>query len=136
MRLELECLCFGSGASVSIEGRTIQLPTEWDPREQTARAAHLAWHRVEPPWDEPSQAPCEARVARALAREVEAHALELDTRRALGVTSKRYPFEAAYFAAPAAERSDRLRDYFTAPPHGDGSVPDFAAQYRARCRRP
>ena len=69
-----------------------------------------------------------------MAREADAHALELDTRRALRVTTARYPFESEYFATPPARRRDWLRDYFAAHPQGDGVVPGFVDQYRARCQ--
>jgi hypothetical protein len=131
--LDLQCLCFGAGTSTSVEGQTINLPSDWDLREQTARAAHLALHRRQPPWPPRSDAPCEARIENALLREGEAHALELETRHALGLATVRYPFEADYFSAPPAQRGARLHDYFRAHPDGDGVVPGFVAQYRARC---
>jgi hypothetical protein len=132
--LELRCLCFGTGASTSIEGQNICLPADWERREQTARAAHLASHRREQPWTDHDDATCPVRVERALEREADAHALELETRRALGVAGTRYPFESDYFAKPPAQRHRWLHDYFAAHPTGDGVVPGFAASYRARCR--
>lgn len=131
--LDLSCVCFGSGASTSVEGQNIELSVEWEPRERAARAAHLALHRKLPPWTPRSPDACDARVERALEREVEAHLLELDTRRALGVTSQRYPFEPEYWKLPAPQRAAWLLSYFRANPEGDGIVPGFASQYRARC---
>ncbi len=78
---------------------------------------------------------CEARVALALSREVDAHALELETRRALGVATTRYPFEAQYLATAPDQRRRWLYDYFMAHPDGDGTVPGFLSEYRARCAR-
>jgi hypothetical protein len=132
--LDLRCLCFGTGPSTSIEGQTINLPADWDVREQTARAAHLALHRQQPPWPLESDATCAARVERALAAEIDAHALELETRSALGVATTRYPFEADYLAAPPAQRRRWLHDYLVAHPNGDGVIPGFVSQYRARCQ--
>lgn len=131
--LDLRCLCFGTGPSASVEGQTIDLPSDWEPREQTARAAHLAQHRQHPPWSPNSDAACEARVESAITLEADAHALELETRRALGVATTRYPFESGYFVTPPAQRRAWLHDYFVAHPEGDGVVPGFASQYRARC---
>lgn len=133
-KLDFRCLCFGAGASTSVEGQNIYLSSDWDLREQTARAAHLALHRSQPPWTEHSDAPCTARVDRALDREADAHVLELETKRALGVLSPRYPFESDYFATPPAQRHALLREYFVAHPTGDGTVPGFLASYQARCR--
>ena len=132
--LDLGCLCFGREPSTSVEGQTINLPFDWELREQAARAAHLALHRRQPPWDDADPTPCPARVERALSAEADAHALELETRRALEVVTTRYAFEADYFALPKADRRRWLRDYFLAHPHGDGVIPGFASQYRARCR--
>lgn len=118
-----------------MEGQNIYLPLDWDLREQTARAAHLAVHRSQPPWNDDVAASCDARVERALAREVDAHALELETRHALGVVNTRYPFESQYFATPLDRRRAWLGTYFLAHPDGDGAVPGFLSQYRARCQR-
>lgn len=131
--LELTCVCFGAGPSASVEGRNIELVASWQRREQTARAAHLALHRERPPWDARSHDACETRVARALELEAEAHELELAVRQSLGVTTQRYPFEPEYWAAPAAGRRAWLLGYFARHPEGDGAVPGFASQYRARC---
>ena len=131
--LELTCVCFGAGPSASVEGRSIELTASWERREQAARAAHLALHRKRPPWDARSQDTCEARVGRALALEAEAHELELAARQSLGVTTQRYPFEPEYWAAPAPQRRAWLLAYFRSHPEGDGVVPGFASQYRARC---
>ena len=131
--LELTCVCFGVAPSASVEGRNIELVTSWERREQTARAAHLALHRKRPPWDARSRDACDARVARALELEAEAHGLELTVRQSLGVTTRRYPFEPEYWAVPAAQRRAWLLSYFTSHPEGDGAVPGFAAEYRARC---
>jgi hypothetical protein len=133
--LDLECLCFGTGASTSVEGQHIYLPSDWELREQTARAAHLALHRHQPPWNPNDTAGCDARVEHALAREVDGHALELETRRTLEVPTTRYRFEKQYFATPSDQRRAWLRDYFLAHPDGDGVVPGFLSQYRARCQR-
>lgn len=132
-KLDFRCLCFGAGASISVEAKNIYLADDWELGEQTARAVHLASHRHQPPWLEHGDETCAARVDRALDREAEAHALELEVRRALGVTKARYPFEADYFAAPTSQRRQRLRDYFVAHPTGDGVVPGFAASYAQRC---
>jgi hypothetical protein len=131
--LELSCVCFGTGPSASVEGRSIELTASWERREQAARAAHLALHRKRPPWDARSHDACEARVARALELEAEAHELELAARQSLGVTTQRYPFEPEYWAAPAPQRRAWLLGYFKSHPEGDGVVPGFASQYRARC---
>jgi hypothetical protein len=133
-QLDLRCSCFGTGASTSIDGQNICLPSDWERREQTARAAHLASHRRQPPWTDHDAATCAVRVERALQRETDAHALELEARRALGVVRTRYPFESDYFATPPAQRHQWLHDYFVAHPTGDGVVPGFAASYQARCR--
>ena len=99
--LDLSCLCFGPGDSALVEGQNIYLASAWQRREQTARAAHLALHRAAPPLAA-SNAPCEQRVEQALHREVEAHLLELATRRALGVTAFRYAFGVTWkVVAPA-----------------------------------
>jgi hypothetical protein len=131
--LELTCVCFGASPSVSVEGRNIELAASWERREQTARAAHLALHRKRPPWEARSHDACETRVARALELEAEAHELELAARQSLGVTRQRYPFEPEYWAAPAPQRRAWLLSYFRSHPEGDGVVPGFASQYRARC---
>lgn len=131
--LDLSCVCFGAGPSASVEGRNIELVASWQRREQTARAAHLALHRKRPPWDARSHDSCETRVARALELEAEAHELELTVRQSLGVTTQRYPFEAEYWAAAAPLRRAWLLGYFRSHPEGDGVVPGFASQYRARC---
>jgi hypothetical protein len=133
-QLDFRCMCFGTGPSTSVEGQNICLPADWEKREQTARAAHLASHRHQPPWTDHDDATCAVRVERALERETDAHALELETRRALGVVSTRYPFESDYFATPPAQRHRWLHDYLVAHPTGDGAVPGFAASYQARCR--
>lgn len=129
--LSFRCSCFGRGTSTSIEGQSLQLPDTWSVREQTARAAHLAAHRVLPPWS--ASGSCDERVKRALEREADAHALELDTRRALGVAMQRYPFESQYFAAPAGERRPVLLQYFMTHPEDGAEVPGFITRYRARC---
>ena len=131
--LELTCVCFGAGPSASVEGRNIELAASWERREQAARAAHLALHRKRPPWDARSHDACEERVARALELEAEAHELELAARQSLGVTTRRYPFEPEYWVVPAPQRRAWLLHYFTSHPDGDGVVPGFASQYRARC---
>lgn len=131
--LALTCMCFGAGPSASVEGRNIELTASWERREQAARAAHLALHRKRPPWNARSHDTCETQVARALELEAEAHELELAARQSLGVTTQRYPFEPEYWATPAAGRRAWLLKYFTSHPEGDGVVPGFAAQYRARC---
>ena len=133
-KLDFRCMCFGTGASTSVEGQNIYLSADGDLREQTARAAHLASHRRQPPWTDRDDATCAVRVEHALEREADAHALELETRRALGVVGTRYPFESDYFATPPAQRHQWLLAYFVAHPTGDGVVPGFAASYRARCR--
>lgn len=130
--LDLSCLCFGPGDSALVEGQNIYLASAWERREQTARTAHLALHRADPPLV-PNNAACEERVEQALHREVEAHLLELATRRALGVTDFRYRFEGALEKIPAPERARWLYDYFTSHPEGDGDVPGFVSQYRKRC---
>jgi hypothetical protein len=132
--LDFRCMCFGAGASTSVEGQNIYLSADWERREQTARAAHLASHRRQPPWTDHDDATCPVRVERALERETDGHALELETRHALGVFGTRYPFESDYFATPLAQRHQWLHDYFVAHPTGDGVVPGFAASYQARCR--
>jgi hypothetical protein len=131
--LDFQCLCFGPGTSTSVEAGSINVPSDWALPEQTARAVHLALHRQQPPWPPESGTHCDARVERALTSEVDAHALELDTRRALGVAGTRYLFESDYFAAAPAQRRAGLRDYFLAHPRGDGVIPGFVSQYRARC---
>ena len=134
--LDLSCMCFGSGPSASVEGRNIELTANWERREQAARAAHLALHRRRPAWDARSHDACETRVARALEFEAEAHELELATRQSLGVTTPRYPFEPEYWATPAPQRRAWLLNYFRSHPQGEGAVPGFASQYRARCGAP
>jgi len=131
--LELRCLCFGPGPSTVVEGENLNLPVRAAVAEQTARAAHLALHRRDPPWDRAGNADCTRAVRLALEREVEAHALELETRRRLGAARPRYPFERAYFAQPRARRRQWLRELFEAHPTGDGVVPGLIEQYRRRC---
>jgi hypothetical protein len=131
--LDLRCLCFGSGDSLSIEGGALHLPAEWSPSEQTARAAHLALHQRQTPWAENSALSCEQRVERAVHGEAEAHALELDAREALQVATRRYPFEAEYVATAREQRVEWLYSYFLSHPRGDGVVPGFVLQYSSRC---
>lgn len=132
-KLELSCLCFGDGLSVLTEGQNITLPVAWPRPEQAARAAHLALHRAEPPWTNAPGRPCDDRVRAALQAEADGHALELETRRALGVSTTRYAFEADFFEQPPARRVPFLFRYFVTHPQGDGVVPGFAKEYRARC---
>lgn len=113
-----------------------------DPRaseaESAARLGHLLLHRVEggvppPAGDRPRS--CPEVVEAAAAAEARAHALELELRRELGVTSPRltFPFERQFWAAPEPERVGVLRDLFLAHPDGAPGVLGVAAAYRHRC---
>lgn len=129
------CLCFGPGPSVLIEGENSVLPSDWTPEEQAARAAHFALHRRRPPWDAAAAGlDCDARVVRALELEADGYALELDVREALTVSTRRYPFEAEYFATPAPARREWLGTHFRADEPRDGVVAGLVVEYRARCR--
>ncbi|HET9958823.1 MAG TPA: hypothetical protein VFQ61_30225, partial [Polyangiaceae bacterium] len=131
--LDMSCLCFGAGDSTSVEGQNINLPSAWERREQAGRAAHLALHRAAPPFP-PSRTSCEVRVERAIQREVEAHLLEFDVRRVLGVTGFRYPFERDLDTMAREQRAEWLREYFLSHPEGEHGVPGFVSQYRKRCK--
>lgn len=131
--LDLGCACFGSGPSAQWEGQNLYLPSGWSRQEQTARAVHLALHRARPVWSANPALDCDARVARAVDAETEAHALELELRRALRVDVRRFPFEVEYFTHAPNERRTWLRGYLMAHPDGDGVVPGFVALYAQRC---
>jgi hypothetical protein len=133
--LDMSCMCFGETESVSVEGGNLQLAADWPLAEKTARAAHLAYHRLDPPWREGDRADCADRVRRALLAEARAHALELQLRAALGVYQRRYLFEQDLLGQPEEERVSWLVDYFERHPEGDGIVPGFVVQYSARCRQ-
>jgi hypothetical protein len=136
VELDLSRVCFGAGASVLVSGEGLSLPNDWPRAEQTARAVHLALHRARPPWSADAQGPCAERVTAAVRAEADAHALELDTRRALLVAAERYPFEAEYFAQAPARRRGWLFEYLWSRPEGDGTVPGFVVQYQRRCSPP
>ncbi|MGC4093164.1 MAG: hypothetical protein QM756_35805 [Polyangiaceae bacterium] len=130
--LDLSCACFGDGESIGVEGRAIYLPSAWARPEQAARAAHLALHRAEPPWSN-GEGPCQARVEHAVQLEAAAHVLEVNARRALGVTGARYPFERELAQVPRAERVRWLRDYFWAHPQAEEGRLGIVPSYRQRC---
>jgi hypothetical protein len=134
--IDLECLCFGAGPSIVVDGENAYLPSDWAPEEQAARGAHLGLHRKRPPWNAAPGLGCDARVERALELEAEAHALELDVREALLVRTPRYPFESQYFATPVPARRAWLRAHFRAHPERDGVVTRLVLEYRARCPAP
>lgn len=129
--------CFGvRDISVVTTDAVLVLDERPSDPEVAARAAHLLLHVVEgyPMTDEPGGR-CDERVEIALDREAQALALELRTRRALGVTTPRtrFDFEKTYFELdePAATRS--IDRYLHEHPEGGPGVEALAIAYRERC---
>ena len=132
--------CFAPGSPAVVVGEGTLLLDGDDPElESAARLGHLLHHvRAGLPYPAEGvarEADCDAVVRLALDREAPAWALELRLRAALGVTTpvRDYPFEAAYWRAPEAEREALVRAYFDEHPGGGGDVDGLAAAYRARC---
>ncbi|MBI4703967.1 MAG: hypothetical protein HY744_22900 [Deltaproteobacteria bacterium] len=132
-------VCFGGDeAGVLRADGVLVLSPQCSEREQAARLGHLLLHAVEgPPFPvrpAPSR-PCADLVAAAVRAEARAHALELRLRRELGVTAPRlpFPFEGAFWAAPAERQVEVVRTWLLAPPAGAGGPAGLAAAYARRC---
>jgi len=131
--------CFGEVPVPAITtGGVFLLDSRLAEPESASRFAHLLHHAVEgmPGADIGDRSrPCSAIVDDALRSEAEAHALELQLRRELGVTgpSRTYPFEEAFWAAPAERRVPLLMEFFRAHPAGAEGVPGFVEAYGSRC---
>jgi hypothetical protein len=123
-------------AAVTTEGTFLLDPRTPD-AESAARLGHLLLHQIEGGLniEGAPDRPCERVVDQAIWAEARAHALELELRRALGVTDprRRFPFEDAFWAAPPEERVATLHHYFRAHPEGDSILPGFVSAYAARC---
>jgi len=134
----LPALCFGRAgpSSVTTEG-VILLEAALDDGEAAARVGHLLQHVVEGlPMAHPHPGDCDAQVGVALVAEARSLSLELRLRRALGVRAPRlrYPFEGAFWAAPAARREADVLDFLRAHPDGAPGLDALAAGYARRCR--
>ena len=132
-------MCFAPEGPNAIDADlTLVLDRALSDGEAAARVGHLLVHvRDGLPYQADAPGDCDARVARALDREAEAHAVELDLRRALGVGGARliFPFEAAFHAAPSAERVALLRRWPEEHPDGAPGLDGLATGYRMRCER-
>lgn len=132
-------VCFRSAAESAITaGGLMVLDPRVDDAENAARLGHLLLHRSQSSLRIAASArgwACADVVEAAIAAEAQAHALELELRRALGVTDPKrvFPFERAFWQTPAPEREAMLRAYFFAHPDGAPGVPGFVRAYRSRC---
>jgi hypothetical protein len=134
-------LCFGIVAEPGITPeRLVLLDERVGDAEAAARLGHLLLHADEGlPMDEGRARgrSCDERVAEAVRVEARAHALEIELRRDLGVTTPRarFAFEGAFWAAPPDRREAVIRSWLEAHPNGGGGVPGFIAAYRRACER-
>jgi hypothetical protein len=137
-------ICYADGIATAITTTgALALDSAEGDAESAARLGHLLQHAVEgAPLTRGLDRPCPVLVEDAIRAEARAHALELELRRALGVTRPRrpLPFEAAYWAAPAASRLEQVRAYLWSHPSGGDGLPGLVDAYRQRCaelrRRP
>ena len=127
-------------SAVTTDG-TILLDAALDEAEAAARLGHLLVHVVE---GLPGAASaggaaaggCDAEVARALAAEARALALELRLRRALGVRAPRlrYELEGDFWEAEPGAREGLILGYLAAHPGGGPGIDAIAEGYARRCR--
>jgi hypothetical protein len=114
-------LCFGprDETAVTADGAVL-LDTRVPEAESAARLGHLLLHfvdgvRPEPlPTPDPDVRSCESAVEESVAAEARAHALELELRKALGVThpARTFPFENEFWTTPPTGRDALLRARF------------------------
>ncbi len=130
--------CFGAiERPVVQDDRVLLLDRDMDEAELAARAGHLLHHVVHgaPLGAIDRHTDCERAVRQALEREAQAYALELRLRRALGVPTARYEFEAPFFAADPADGERLVLDYLLTHPEGGPGIDGLARAYRERCDR-
>jgi len=134
-------ICFGALAVSSVTTTGIVLMDETLGDEEAAsRLGHLLTHvsqglsRFE--GDAGADGGCDAWVARALDAEATALSLEIELRRALGVTSPRskYAFEDDVRAAKEEDREAIVLAYLRAHPDGGPGIDALASGYARRCR--
>lgn len=135
-----DAICFGDGAGTLRPGPVFVLPRDTSEEEAAARLVHLLHHvrrgrglvAHEAVAD---NADCDALVHEALVEEAQAHVLEMQLRRALGVESPRRPFanQAEILALPRASRADAVLAFLLAHPDGGGGYEPLARDYRERC---
>lgn len=135
-RARLGRICFGRGASVIDDDRTVLLDRALREGEAAARLGHLMMHARD---GSPYQAgpDCDGVVARALDTEARAHVVELELRRALSVRGEAlvYEIEATFWATPERERVALVRAWLESHPEGGGGFDALGAGYRERCER-
>lgn len=139
-RARMGRVCFAPEGPNAIDADlTLVLDRALSDGEAAARVGHLLVHVRDglPYVDAPPGTDCDARVAHALDREAEAHAVELELRSALGVGGSRlvFPFEAAFQSAPSHERVALVRRWLEEHPDGAPGLDGLATGYRMRCER-
>ncbi|AKT41578.1 ImmA/IrrE family metallo-endopeptidase [Chondromyces crocatus] len=128
-------LCFGQVPVSAIDDTgTLLLDDRLPDAEAAARLGHLLLHRVEgSPAPRAGEPDCDAAVHRALTAEARAFALELRLRRALGVTSTRYAFEADVWRVTPEAHQQTILTWLVAHPGGGEGVDALGEGYRRRC---
>ncbi|MDQ3037104.1 MAG: hypothetical protein M3Y87_32215 [Myxococcota bacterium] len=135
-RARVARICFGSGASVIDDERTVLLDRALSEGEAASRLGHLMMHaRDGSPYQPGSD--CEVVVARALDAEARAHAVELALRRALSVRGEAlvYELEPVFWETPERDRVALVRAWLESHPDGGGGFDALGAGYRERCER-
>lgn len=133
----LPAICFDEAETGTLRGDDlVVLPSAWTDEENAARLAHLLVHWVRGPrWPAVASGDtdCEDLVARTMDVEVEAHVVELELRRALGVSQHRdgLGMQGEYWSVPPAERRAVVARFV----NGSGQASSLRQQYAARCRR-
>lgn len=137
-----DAICFGEGAGTTRPGPVFVLPTDTSDEEAAARLVHLLHHARHGRGlvaHEPiaAAADCDALVREALEEEAQAHVLEMQVRRAIGVDRPRRPFvnQAEILALPREAREAAVLAFLLAHPDGGGGYEPLARDYRAQCAR-
>jgi hypothetical protein len=132
-------VCFGriDVSALTTAGAAL-LDETLPPKEAAARLGHLLVHAVRgSPLAAPGDGGCDEATTRALAAEADALSIELDLRRALGVTRPyiRYEFEGDFWRTAEDERAALVLAYLRAHPKGAPGIDALAAGYERRCRQ-